>query len=84
MSPDTATILDRIADLITNRFSVPVEEYRPDATFPDLDLDSLAMVEFGLVAEQEFGVHISEDDVSTTDTITDIAKIIESKAQSTP
>lgn len=84
MSSDTDTILNRIAELITTRFSVPAEEYRADATFPELDLDSLALVEFGLVAEKEFGVHISENDVSATDTITEIAKIIESKAHATP
>ncbi|GAB3281282.1 phosphopantetheine-binding protein [Actinocorallia lasiicapitis] len=79
MGIDTATILDRIATLLTTRFSVPSEEYRDDATFPDLDLDSLALVEFGLVAEKEFGVAIAEDEVSSDDTITDIAALIETK-----
>jgi len=72
-------VIERIGKLLTSRFGVPAAEFSAEAVLSDLDLDSLALVEFGLVAETEFGVKISEDEVSPTDTITELATLIASK-----
>lgn len=69
-------VMERISSLLTTRFGVPTTEFRPDATLLDLDLDSLALVEFSLVAEEEFGVRISEDDISPDDTVGTLAELI--------
>lgn len=72
-------IMDRLATLLTSRFGVPTDDFAHDATLAELDLDSLALVEFGLVAEKEFGVKISEDEVSPQDTVEDLARLIVTK-----
>ena len=72
-------ILDRISTLLVARFGVEADEFQPDVTLADLDLDSLALVEFGLVAEKEFGVKIGDNEVSPSDTVGDLAKLIIAK-----
>lgn len=72
-------ILDRISTLLTSRFGVDADEFRIDAMLADLDLDSLALVEFGLVAEKEFGIKLADDEVSPKDTVGDLAKLIIAK-----
>jgi acyl carrier protein len=71
-------LTSRICVLLT-QFGVRKEEFRAGATLSDLDLDSLSLVEFGLVAEKEFGVRIGEDEISPNDTIEDLVALIAGK-----
>jgi acyl carrier protein len=73
-------IIERIGTLLTTRFGVSPAEFNAEAALGDLDLDSLALVEFGLVAEKEFGVKLGEQEISPDDTVTDLANLIVSKA----
>jgi len=73
-------IIERIGKLLTTRFGVSPAEFSAEAALGDLDLDSLALVEFGLVAEKEFGVKLGEQDITPDDTVTDVANLIVSKA----
>ncbi|MBP2477868.1 acyl carrier protein [Crossiella equi] len=72
---------EQLTAVLTSRFGVPAAEVRPEATFAELDLDSLALVELGLVAEKEFGVRIKDDEVSTSDSLEVIVKLIETKRE---
>jgi acyl carrier protein len=72
-------LLNRVEMLLSTRFGVPKEEFGADAKLADLDIDSLALVEFGLVAEKEFGVRIGEDEVSLDDTVDDLVRLIAGK-----
>jgi acyl carrier protein len=73
-------IIGRIGTLLTTRFGVEPAEFSAEAKLADLDLDSLGLVEFGLVAEKEFGVKLGEmEEVSSDDTVADLADLIESK-----
>lgn len=69
----------RLSAILTTYFGVEESEVRPDATFAELDLDSLAIVEFALVAEKEFGVAIGEDEVSPHATVTDALALLGAK-----
>jgi acyl carrier protein len=71
--------LDRLREILTSHFGVEADEVRLDATFADLDLDSLAIVEFALVAEKAFGVPIGEDEVSPRATVTDALTLLSAK-----
>jgi acyl carrier protein len=73
------TVFERLAALLTARFGVTAEELRPDATFDELDLDSLALVEFAMVAEKEFGVPFGEDDVTPRATVGQAVRLIGDK-----
>lgn len=72
-------VIERINALLVSRFAVPEADLSPDATFADLDLDSLALVEFALVAEKEFGVRIADDEVSPDATVRDAAELLGAK-----
>lgn len=71
--------LDRLCGILTGYFGVEADEVRPDATFAELDLDSLAIVEFALVAEKEFGIRIGEDEVTPHATVTDALLMLGAK-----
>lgn len=60
---------DKLVDLLVDRFAVDRAEIRPDVTFEELEMDSLFLVELLLVMQSEFGVKISEDAATPTDTI---------------
>ncbi|HWB71296.1 MAG TPA: acyl carrier protein [Egibacteraceae bacterium] len=75
MSP----IYDRVKELLVDKFGVPAEDVSPEATFEDLDLDSLDLVEFALAAEEELGVRISDDEAERLETLQDTVKLLESK-----
>jgi len=71
--------LDRLREILISYFGVEADEVRLDATFAQLDLDSLAIVEFALVAEKEFGVAIGEDEVSPHATVTEALAMLGAK-----
>ena len=74
-------IIERIGTLLTTRFGATPDEVSSDAGLgEDLGLDSLALVELGIVAEREFGVSIADDEITPDDTVADLAKLIASKA----
>ena len=70
---------DRFVNLLVSRFEVEPDEVRPDATFEELEMDSLFLVELMLVVQQELGVKISEDDATPRSTIASVAELIESR-----
>ncbi|HEV2779907.1 MAG TPA: phosphopantetheine-binding protein [Actinophytocola sp.] len=63
------SVLERLAQLLVSRFGISADELRDDVTFAELDLDSLSLVEFAMVAEKEFGVPVGEDELSPQDTL---------------
>ena len=72
-------VIGRIGTLLTTRFGVSPADFRAEAKLADLDLDSLGLVEFVLVAEKEFGVKVGEEEISSEDTVAELAKLIASK-----
>lgn len=74
-----SVVYDRVAELLADKFGVPAEDIKPEATFEDLDLDSLDLVEFALAAEEELGVRISDDEAAALETLEDTVKLLESK-----
>ncbi|HEY0449437.1 phosphopantetheine-binding protein [Actinophytocola sp.] len=75
----SATVLQRLSGILVSYFGVEADEVRPEATFAELDLDSLAIVEFALVAEKEFGVAIGEDEVSPQARVRDALVLLAAK-----
>ncbi|MFC3998991.1 acyl carrier protein [Nocardiopsis sediminis] len=74
-----ATTYDRLVDLLVTRFQVDREAISPDATFEELELDSLFLVELLLVVQSELGVEISEDATSPQDTVQHAAGLIDAE-----
>ncbi len=73
------TVYDKVKEILVEKFGVEEDEVKPEATFEDLDLDSLDLVEFALAAEEELGVRISDEEAEELDTLDDTVKLLEEK-----
>ena len=51
-----------------------------EATFEDLDLDSLDLVELAQIVEDEFGVELDGDAVKDVNTVGDVIEIVVARA----
>lgn len=71
-----ANSYDALVDLLVHRFDVDPAKITPEATFEDLDIDSLFMVELLLVVQAELGVEIPDEAASPRDTIAKAAELI--------
>ena len=75
----SSSVLERLSGILVGYFGVEADEVHPEATFADLDLDSLAIVEFALVTEKEFGISIGEDEVSPQARVRDALAMLAAK-----
>ena len=79
-----SAMYDELVDLLVTHFAVDRGEIRPDATFEELKMDSLFIVELLLVIQSEFGVTISDEAASPTDTISHLVELLEAQKVATP
>lgn len=70
---------DRLVKLLVDNFGYEAGEVTAEQTFSDLELDSLALVELTLAVQQEFGIKLSDDDLSSDDTLAQAVKVVQSK-----
>ncbi|TQN32433.1 acyl carrier protein [Haloactinospora alba] len=56
-----STSYDLIVDQLTNQLGLDASEIGPDTTFEELQLDSFAMVELGLMLHEETDVFLFEE-----------------------
>ncbi len=75
----SSAVYDKVKELLVEKFGVSEDDVSPEATFSDLDLDSLDLVEFALAAEEEMGVRISDEEAEQLDTLDDTVKLLEEK-----
>lgn len=75
----STAVYDKVKELLVDKFGVAEEDIKPEATFSDLDLDSLDLVEFALAAEEEMGVRISDEEAEQLDTLNDTVALLEEK-----
>jgi acyl carrier protein len=73
------TILQQLITLLVSKYGLTENEVDAEATFAELDLDSLALVEIALAASKEFRVPIREDEVSPEDTVQTMVELIAAK-----
>ncbi|MFE2375967.1 acyl carrier protein [Streptomyces sp. NPDC059398] len=50
-----------LVDVLTHTFKVPAAELRPEATMEDLEMDSLAVAELGVIVKETLGVDADAD-----------------------
>jgi len=60
----------------------PEGEVTRDATFEELDVDSLDLVELAQIAEEEYGVELKADDMKDLKTVGDAIDLIVERAGS--
>ena len=74
-----SAVYDKVSEILTDKFGVPAEDIKPEATFDDLDLDSLDLAEFAMAAEEDLGVGISDEEAEELSSLNDTVKLLESK-----
>ena len=57
----TTDIYTTISDILVEKFQVPREGLKPEASLEDLGLDSLALMEFVFAIEDAFKLRIPEE-----------------------
>jgi acyl carrier protein len=72
-------VFERVSALLVDKFGVPQEDISAEATFEDLDLDSLDLVEFSLACEEELGVRIEDEEAENLNTLGEAVDLLESK-----
>ena len=74
-----SALYEKVKTLLVDKFGVDESEVSMEASFEDLDLDSLDLVEFALAAEEELGVRISDEEAEQLETLADTVKLLEEK-----
>jgi acyl carrier protein len=77
-----SAVYEKVKLLLVDKFGVEEDEVDPTATFEDLDLDSLDLVEFALAAEEELGVRITDEEAEQLETLGETVKLLEEKGAS--
>ena len=76
----TKEIEARVKEVIAKTLSVSPEKITLDAHLQnDLGLDSFAAIEMVYSAEDEFGISISDEELTKLSNVKDIVKIVEKK-----
>ena len=77
VTPETVEqkVIDAIAEMGPER-----EQVTRDATFEELDVDSLDLVELTQMVEEEFGVQIKGEDAQQMQTVGDAIDFVVSRA----
>lgn len=72
------TTLERVKGLVADHLCIPVDSISDNADIvKDLNADSIDLVEMVMTLEDEFGISIPDEKISTMKTITDIVKFID-------
>jgi acyl carrier protein len=75
MSPDE--VLGGLAEILGAVAGVRPADVTPDASFADLGIDSLTMVEIVVAAEQRFSIRIPDETVADLVTVGDAVSYVE-------
>ncbi|MER6159598.1 phosphopantetheine-binding protein [Streptomyces sp. NPDC001868] len=70
---------DRLVGLLAKGFGIDADEVSPGNTFEELELDSLALVELTLAAQEEFGITLTDDDLHARSSLTEAADVLDAK-----
>ena len=73
------SIEQKIRDVLPE-FGVDAGAIALDATFADLDVDSLDIAELSQILEDEYAIRLSDEDLASLETIDDTIKLVLSLA----
>lgn len=72
-------IRERLKELAVENLDINPDEIDLDGKISDLDIDSIDLVDFIMVIEDEFDIEFSDEELDEIDTLSDIVSLIESK-----
>ncbi|HZV74710.1 MAG TPA: acyl carrier protein [Conexibacter sp.] len=65
----------RIVEALAS-FGPDIESVTPEATFEELDIDSLDLVELAQIVEDDYGVELKGDDMKSLKTVGDAIELV--------
>jgi acyl carrier protein len=71
---------EQLKEILVDKFKVSPEQVTPDATWEDLELDSLAMVELSLILESDFGLNIGDKELQELTSIDDVLRLMQERS----
>ncbi|HZR50789.1 MAG TPA: acyl carrier protein [Streptosporangiaceae bacterium] len=75
-------ILAGLGEIVEEIAGVPAADVTPAKSFvDDLDIDSLAMVEIAVAAQDKFGVEIPDDQLKDLATVQDVVNFVTKNAE---
>ncbi|WP_297790227.1 acyl carrier protein [uncultured Anaerococcus sp.] len=72
-------IRERLKELAVENLDINPDEIDLDGKISDLDIDSIDLVDFIMVIEDEFDIEFSDEELDEIETLSDIVSLIESK-----
>jgi acyl carrier protein len=72
-------IQERVVEALAS-FGPDVSQITPEATFEELDIDSLDLVELAQIVEDEYGVVLKGEDMKELKTVGDAVDLISARA----
>ncbi|MBQ6932750.1 MAG: acyl carrier protein, partial [Clostridia bacterium] len=69
-------VFEKLRALIVETLEIDEDKITMDATFDDLMLDSLDLVELVMAAEDEFDIHVEDDALDGLETIGDVVDLL--------
>ncbi|WP_328491591.1 acyl carrier protein [Streptomyces sp. NBC_00414] len=73
----STTTYDRLVEIVAKLHDIPAERVTPEATFADLDVDSLTLVDISIRIERDLGVTVHDSELRPTLTIAGVAELID-------
>ena len=73
-------VQERVVDALAS-FGPEADQITRDATFEELDIDSLDLVELAQIVEDEYGIVLKGEDMKELKTVGDAIDLIVSRAQ---
>ena len=78
----TEAIEQAIKDIIVGIVHCDPEDLKPDATWKDMEADSLDLVQVLVALEDKYGIEISDEDAENLTNFGDMVKYIEAHVKS--
>jgi acyl carrier protein len=76
-------LTEQLVDLLTSQVGVDEDGLRAEATFDELELDSLVLIEFALILKKEFGVVLEDGELTPDLTVRETARLLAAKGVTT-
>jgi acyl carrier protein len=68
-----------LVEILARLHDTPADRISPEATFAELDVDSLTMVEISIRIERDLGVAVGDDELRLDLTLGDIAGLVDTR-----
>ncbi|MEU1402841.1 acyl carrier protein [Streptomyces sp. NPDC005728] len=75
----STTTYEQLVGILAKLHDASVDRLTPEATFADLDVDSLTMVEISIRIERDLGVTVHDSELRPTLTLGGTAALIDAK-----